>query len=76
VVASTIGLLFLDTSLYIGPFATAANGIDLSWISATIIGAGLYFLAVKVFPEPAGVRDPALAPRTPVVDAVEAFATE
>jgi purine-cytosine permease-like protein len=42
VVASTIGLLFLTTSLYVGPWSNAANGVDLSWLSATVLASILY----------------------------------
>ena len=38
VVASTVGLLFLDSSLYVGPWSALADGIDLSWLSATFMG--------------------------------------
>jgi purine-cytosine permease-like protein len=53
--ASGVGLLFLTTSLYVGPWSDAANGIDLSWISAMILGGVLYYLATRVFPEPPAV---------------------
>jgi purine-cytosine permease-like protein len=77
VVASTIGALFLNTSLYAGPFSNAANGIDLSWLSATVIGAALYYLSVKVFPEPRGTRQDDRPPvRTQVLETNEVFATE
>jgi purine-cytosine permease-like protein len=54
-IASCIGLLFLTSTIYIGPWSNAAGGIDLSWLSATFIGAGIYFLATRIFPEPAAV---------------------
>ena len=77
VVASTIGALFLNTSLYVGPFSDAANGIDLSWLSATVIGAALYFISVKVFPEPHGVRQDERVPvHAQVIETNEVFATE
>ncbi len=50
-VASTVGLLFLDSSLYVGPWSALANGIDLSWLSATFIGALVYLAATLLFPE-------------------------
>jgi purine-cytosine permease-like protein len=53
--ASVVGLLFLTTSLYVGPWSDLANGIDLSWISAMVIGAGGYLLAAAIFPEPRAV---------------------
>jgi len=55
-IASVVGCLFLNTSLFTGPFSDAANGIDLSWLSATVIGAALYYVAIWLLPEPAGVR--------------------
>jgi len=60
-VASIVGLLFLTTSLYVGPWSDAANGIDLSWLSAMVLGALLYFIATRVVPEPPAVLNPALS---------------
>ena len=51
VIASAVGLLFANTSLYVGPWSNLANGIDLSFISAGVIGAALYGLLLAVFPE-------------------------
>jgi purine-cytosine permease-like protein len=53
--ASGVGLLFLTTSLYTGPWSDAANGVDLSWISALVIGAGSYAIFATIFREPAAV---------------------
>jgi purine-cytosine permease-like protein len=53
--ASGVGLLFLSTSLYVGPWSGLANGIDLSWVSAMVIGSVTYLLAAAVFPEPPAV---------------------
>lgn len=44
IIATAIGLLFTSSSLYEGPLAKLANGIDLSFISAFIIGAVLYWI--------------------------------
>lgn len=69
VIASGIGCLLLNTSLYVGPLSDIANGIDLSWISATVIGAALYYLSVRLFPEPPGVRgDERVADHDPVLE--------
>lgn len=57
-VGSAVGLLFLDTSLYVGPWSQAANGIDLSWISSMTVGAALYFAGIRLLPEPAHVYAP------------------
>ncbi len=39
-----VGLMFTNTSLLVGPLATSANGVDLSFISAAVIGGALYLL--------------------------------
>jgi purine-cytosine permease-like protein len=49
--AAVIGFLFSNTTLYVGPFANAVKGIDLSYGSAFAIAAVLYFVLVKIFPE-------------------------
>jgi purine-cytosine permease-like protein len=54
-VASAVGLMFLDSSLYVGPWSGLANGIDLSWLSATFVGALVYLVATLLFPEGAAV---------------------
>ena len=48
--AIVIGMLFVNTALYVGPWANAAGGIDLSFISAAAIGGVLYAVLVKVIP--------------------------
>ena len=62
--ASGVGLLFLSTSLYTGPWSGLANGIDLSWLTAIVLGSAVYLLAAVVFPEPRAVltADAGLAP--------------
>jgi hypothetical protein len=35
----------------VGPWSALANGIDLSWLSATFIGALVYLAATLLFPE-------------------------
>lgn len=50
-IACVVGLLFLDSSLYIGPWSNLASGIDLSWLSATFAGAVVYLGATLLFPE-------------------------
>jgi purine-cytosine permease-like protein len=54
--AATVGALFLKTSLYTGPWSDAANGIDLSFISAGVIAAVVYVAALLLFPEPDSVK--------------------
>jgi len=47
-VATAVGLLWSSTTLYTGPLAKATDGIDLSFISAFVIGVGLYYLTGKL----------------------------
>ncbi len=51
-VATGVGLLFSSTSILTGPLTKHVSGIDLSFISAAIVGGGLYYIFLKVFPEP------------------------
>ena len=48
--ATLIGLLFANTTLYVGPFANVAGGVDLSFISASVIAGVIYVVLVKVVP--------------------------
>lgn len=54
-IGSVVGLLFLSSSLYVGPWSNLAKGIDLSWLSAMVVGGALYAIAVRAFPEPSAV---------------------
>jgi purine-cytosine permease-like protein len=46
-VSTAIGLLWSSTTLYTGPLTSLSHGIDLSFISAFIIGGLLYYLLGK-----------------------------
>jgi purine-cytosine permease-like protein len=59
--ASVIGLMFANTTLYIGPWANAARGIDLSFTSSAAIAAAAYLALLVAFPEP----ELAFAPNAP-----------
>jgi purine-cytosine permease-like protein len=48
---SVVGVLFIHTSLVTGPFAESVNGVDLSFISAAVVGGGLYLLFRLLWPE-------------------------
>jgi purine-cytosine permease-like protein len=48
--ATVIGMLFVNTTLYVGPWANVAGGIDLSFISAAVIGGVLYAILVRAIP--------------------------
>lgn len=50
VLATVIGMLFVNTTLYVGPWANTAGGIDISFITAAIIGGALYTTLVRIIP--------------------------
>lgn len=49
--AVVIGLLFANTAVYVGPWANALQGIDLSFTSAAVISAVIYTVALLLWPE-------------------------
>jgi purine-cytosine permease-like protein len=66
--AVAIGLMFTAAPpLLTGPWAGAAGGIDLSFLSAGLIAGAIYTILLIVFPEPASVygpEGPRVRPRT------------
>jgi purine-cytosine permease-like protein len=60
-VGSIFGALALQCNFYTGPLANIANGVDLSWISALLIGGALYYVLLLIAPEHAGVHGNAAA---------------
>lgn len=61
VVSAVFGALALQCSFYTGPLANIAQGVDLSWISALVIGGVLYYALLLITPEHAGVHGDAAA---------------
>jgi len=59
-IGATFGILACNTTLYVGPLADVANGVDVSFIGAAVIGATIYLLLRLLFPE--GDRLQAAAP--------------
>ncbi len=55
-VSSLIGALALQCNFFTGPLSNMADGVDLSWISALIIGGALYYILLLIAPEPAAVQ--------------------
>jgi cytosine/uracil/thiamine/allantoin permease len=49
--AVAVGMLFASTSIITGPLTSQVSGIDLSFMSAAVVGGVLYYALVKVFPE-------------------------
>jgi purine-cytosine permease-like protein len=54
-IGSGVGLLFVNTTSYVGPFADAFGGVDLSFILAAVTASALYLLFLVLFPEPLDV---------------------
>jgi purine-cytosine permease-like protein len=46
-----VGLMCINTTLYVGPWADAYKGIDLSFISAAVISSAIYGACLVMFPE-------------------------
>jgi purine-cytosine permease-like protein len=76
-IAVVVGLLFSQNSLYVGPFADAAGGVDLSFVISLVLGGGIYSVAVLRHREVAGWQPPGLghsplaAPAPPNVSAAD-----
>jgi purine-cytosine permease-like protein len=62
--SAIIGLFWSSTTLYTGPLTRISSGIDLSFISAFVIGGALYYLLGKVMnarPQASAARGAAAA---------------
>jgi purine-cytosine permease-like protein len=46
--AVAVGMLFTSTSIITGPLTSHVSGIDLSFISAAVVGGVLYYALVKI----------------------------
>ncbi len=55
-VGVAVGLLFSDTSLFVGPLAASAGGIDLSFLSAAIVAVALYLVLDRLLPSSSSIR--------------------
>jgi purine-cytosine permease-like protein len=59
---SAVGLLCSNTTLYVGPLADIAGGVDLSFLGGAVTGAVAYLAIRAVFPERAVAAAPAPEP--------------
>ena len=50
VVGATFGVMAVNTSLYVGPLAGVAGGVDLSTFGSGIVAAVIYAVAARVSP--------------------------
>jgi purine-cytosine permease-like protein len=51
VIASFVGVLMVHTTLYSGPMANIAKGMDVSFITSILLGALGYTVALRYWPE-------------------------
>ncbi len=58
---SAVGLLCSNTTLYVGPLADVAGGVDLSFLGGAVAGAVAYVVIRAVFPEEVAAPVPELA---------------
>ena len=65
-VATTVAVLMVNTTLYTGPISTALGGADLSSLVGPALGAGLYALLWRTT---SPYRDPASRPALAWADA-------
>ena len=54
-IGGAVGMLFCNTTSYVGPFADAFGGVDLSFTLAGVTAAVLYLALVVLFPESSDV---------------------
>lgn len=78
VVATTVAVLMVNTTLYVGPIAVALGGADLSSIAGPVLAAGIYAL---LWYTTTPYRDPAARPsrgwaRTDTLGSVPETTTE
>ena len=62
VVTIGVEIPFINSSLYVGPIATALGGADISWIVGFIFAAVVYYLAARRGQPAAGKRVPEPTP--------------
>jgi purine-cytosine permease-like protein len=58
--AVVVGVLMAHTSKYTGPWADWASGVDISVPASMLVGGVLYAVLLKLYPEGADVREPAI----------------
>jgi purine-cytosine permease-like protein len=67
---SVFGVLAVNTTMYVGPFANLAGGVDLSLVGPAVIATAIYLAGLRLVPEHPGATEierasdvaPALAP--------------
>ncbi|MGV9351550.1 purine-cytosine permease family protein [Streptomyces spiralis] len=63
--AVIVGVLLSHTAVFTGPWAEIAGGVDLSVPAAGLIGAFIYDIALRLFPEGSAVADGRMALHAP-----------
>jgi hypothetical protein len=44
--------MFANTAVYVGPLADTLGGVDVSSVVAAVVGGAVYWLLVRLIPEP------------------------
>jgi purine-cytosine permease-like protein len=73
--ACLVACLFSNTTFWVGPFANLANGIELDFPMAALVGGVLYVVFLLAFPEPQTLYGPE-GPRIAALSRPSASATE
>ena len=60
-IGTFVGCMFINTSLFVGPFAGAFGGVDLSWILGGVISAVIFSLSGRSMARPEYEEDVAEA---------------
>jgi purine-cytosine permease-like protein len=63
VIGSVVGMMFSNTTLYIGPWANSVSGVDFSFISSAGVSSLVYLALLLAFPEPAYLFNPSVRDR-------------
>lgn len=50
-ISTVIGMMFVNTTLFVGPWANALDGVDLSFLSSAVLGGGIYLVLARLMPD-------------------------
>jgi purine-cytosine permease-like protein len=62
--ASVCGILAVNTTVYVGPLADVAGGVDVSLIGAGLVAAFGYLVTLRLWPEAVELGAPPPASQT------------
>jgi len=68
-IGSVLGLMLANTTLFTGPLSGIADGIDVSFFVALAVTVAVYWVSLRLFPEPRYVFDERGPRHVPALDA-------